>query len=152
MAYTGYLAPFADLLIEGYREGLSTVALAERLYEAGARADTSEPGAALMSRQHHIRNLRAMVVYAQVRLGLRMRISRAARTLTARARVIGEQTIWEASLRKPATATECPDPPGHNKRGGADWGGTGLKPLERFAYPHEDCHRREEPPHEQDHL
>jgi hypothetical protein len=95
MAYAGYLAKFADLLIEGHRAGLSTAALAERLYAAGARSDTSEPRAAPLSKQHQIRNLRTAALYALVRLGQRARIPRAAKSLTATARVIGNQTVWE---------------------------------------------------------
>jgi hypothetical protein len=95
MAYAGYLSPFVDLLIEGHRAGLSTAALAERLYAAGARSDSSEPRAGPLSKQHHIRNLRTMALYALVRLGQRARIPRPTRSLTATARVIGNQTVWE---------------------------------------------------------
>jgi hypothetical protein len=94
MTYSGYLAPFSDLLIAGHRQGFTAGDLAEQLYALGARADSSEHGVVLTRQQHH-RNLRSMVIYAQIRLGQRVRIPRAAKSLTATARVIGNQTVWE---------------------------------------------------------
>jgi len=90
MAYTGYLSRFADLLIAGHRQGLSAGELAERLYALGARADSSEHGRVL-TQQQQLRNLRSMTIYALVRLGQRVRVRRAGRTLTAHR--IG--TTWE---------------------------------------------------------
>jgi hypothetical protein len=94
MTYTGYLSRHVDLLIAGHRQGLTAGELAEQLYALGARADSSEHGVVPTRQQHH-RNLRSMVIYAQIRLGLRARIPRAARSLTATPRVIGNQTVWE---------------------------------------------------------
>jgi hypothetical protein len=93
--YTGYLTPFLPLVTDGHRRGLSTRAIAELLYAAGARADTS-PGMHRLTEAHHIKNLRVMVVYAQIRLGLRARRPRARTQLTARPRRgAGGNVVWE---------------------------------------------------------
>jgi hypothetical protein len=72
--YTGYLVPFVGLIRAMHERGASTMATAIALYDAGARAHTSDPSHAPgMTRQDHCRNLRAMVIYAQRRMGLRVR-------------------------------------------------------------------------------
>jgi len=89
MKYGGYLASHIDVIAEGFHQGLSPRAIAEHLYQRGARASHAIP-----TREDHIRSLRAMVVYVLMRLGLRVRIPRAARTLTAKP--IGNG-VWEVT-------------------------------------------------------
>lgn len=91
MTYTGYLAPHIALVIEGHRQGLPPAAIAERLYQAGARAQSSERHIVLTP-ERHVRNLQGMVIYVLMRLGLRVRIPRAARRLTARPNA---DRVWE---------------------------------------------------------
>ena len=71
--YSGYLAPHVDRIREMHASGASTLAIAEALYEAGARAQTSGPFPVKLTRADHLINLRAMVIYIERRLGLRIR-------------------------------------------------------------------------------
>jgi hypothetical protein len=94
--YTGYLAPHLDLIVEGHRRGLSTRAVAERLYAAGARARTSRPQSYSLTEAFHLANLQAMALYVLCRLGLRQRQRRRRRQLTARPRKSEDgATVWE---------------------------------------------------------
>jgi hypothetical protein len=97
--YSGYLAQYLDLITEAHARGLSLRAIAEALYDAGARAQSSEPiaWAPALTRDHHIRNLSTMAHYALVRLGLRIRKpGRKRLMLTARQRTNAEgETVWE---------------------------------------------------------
>jgi hypothetical protein len=95
-SYAGHLAPHLDLIIDGHRRGLSIRDIAEALYAAGARAETSDPGQLRqLSQAHHVVNLAAMVAYVLTRCGLRKRRSR--RQLTARPRAAEDGTVvWEA--------------------------------------------------------
>ena len=86
--YTGYLAPHLDLIVAAHQRGLSPHLIAERLFAAGARAQTSDP--------NHIADLRAMTLYVLRRLGLRQQQRRRRRQLTARPRQSKDGTVvWE---------------------------------------------------------
>src|SRR5205823_2225152 len=76
IGYSGYLAAHVELIRDLHGRGASTWAIAEALYAAGARADTSGPYPVEMSRADHLVNLRGMVIYVQRRLGLRIRRAR----------------------------------------------------------------------------
>jgi hypothetical protein len=97
MDYTGYLAPHTELIIEAHRQGLSTRTIAEQLYTLGVRATTSEPliSPRTLSAAQHIANLRAMVLYAQIRLGLRARKSRGSELIATPRMTEDGTTIWE---------------------------------------------------------
>jgi hypothetical protein len=71
--YAGYLAPHVGLIRELHERGASTWAIAEALYDAGARAQTSSPYSVAMGRANHLTNLQGMVIYIERRLGLRTR-------------------------------------------------------------------------------
>jgi hypothetical protein len=71
MSYDGYLAPHLDLIRERHARGANTREIAEALYMAGARADTSAPGVFRLTRANHVENLRMMTLYALQRLQLR---------------------------------------------------------------------------------
>jgi hypothetical protein len=55
-----------------HEAGANTREIAEALYAAGARANTSEPGIPpyKLRREHHITNLKMMTLFALQRLGL----------------------------------------------------------------------------------
>jgi len=96
VAYAGYLAPHLDLIIEGHKRGFPIRRIAELLYAAGARAQTSDARPRVLSREQHVANLQAMVAYVLVRLGLRTRRSR--RHLTARRCVAADgSVVWDTS-------------------------------------------------------
>ena len=62
--YRGYLDPHVDLICAMHRDGHSTRAIAEALYRLGARADTTDLFTTTkMKREHHIKNLRLMVLH-----------------------------------------------------------------------------------------
>jgi hypothetical protein len=71
--YTGYLTAHLHLLRDSHARGAGTREIAELLYAAGARSDTSEPGEHVLTYEHHIANLRTMALYALTRLGLPVR-------------------------------------------------------------------------------
>ena len=64
-----------------HEAGSSTRQIAEALFNDGARASTSDPNVRpfKLAREHHIKNLRMMVLHALQRLGLRTRRTRARR-------------------------------------------------------------------------
>jgi hypothetical protein len=69
--YLGYLAPYLDRIRELHGCGATSREIAKALYAAGARAGTSDPDPNFrMTRDHHIANLRMMVVHVLNRLGL----------------------------------------------------------------------------------
>ena len=72
-SYNGYLAAYIETVRTMHADGKTSRQIAEVLYASGVRADTSEPGPrarAKMSREHHINNLRQMVSYAMLRMGM----------------------------------------------------------------------------------
>ena len=74
LGYNGYLAAHVECIRTLHESGASTAAIAEALYAAGARAQTSDPYPnKKMDRAAHLVNLRAMVIHVQRRLGLRIR-------------------------------------------------------------------------------
>jgi hypothetical protein len=93
MKYAGYLAEHTDTIRDAYARGLGTRATAELLYEAGARANTSDPRvpAHALSREHHIANLRMMTLFVLQRLELRA--PRKPRVLNARPGRDGAWTV-----------------------------------------------------------
>jgi hypothetical protein len=74
-SYSGYLAVHTSLIRTLHEGGASTRAIAEALYDAGARASTSSPSPAemTMTRDEHIANLHGMTYYVLQCLGLRTR-------------------------------------------------------------------------------
>jgi hypothetical protein len=69
--YNGYLAPYVDRIRELHGRGATTRKIAETLFALGARAATSDPNPRFkMSREHHVGNLRMMVLHVLNRLGL----------------------------------------------------------------------------------
>ena len=60
-SYGGYLSPHLDLIRAMHEAGHGTRAIAEQLFADGARASTSDPNVrpSKLSREHHIKNLRA---------------------------------------------------------------------------------------------
>jgi hypothetical protein len=110
MEYTGYLAPHVDLIRTAHARGAGTGEIAGLLFEAGARASTSDPRAHAheLTRAHHVENLRMMTLYALQRLGLRAPRKPRGGLLTARR---GRDGSWSI-------------PGGHDvegKRGGGSW-------------------------------
>jgi hypothetical protein len=73
--YNGYLRDHVEQIRALHERGATTREIAESLYLAGARANTSEPAAhaRVMSREHHIANLQTMALFVLQRLGLRHR-------------------------------------------------------------------------------
>jgi hypothetical protein len=75
--YTGYLRQHVDCIVEMYGRGFSTGEIAQALYANGVRADTTDPNPKYrMTRAHHVKNLRLMVLFVLQRLGLRTRRER----------------------------------------------------------------------------
>ena len=77
-AYTGYLTPYLDRIRAMHGAGHGTREIADALYAAGARANTSAPGVPSykLTKAHHIKNLRVLTLFALKRLGLRTRTRR----------------------------------------------------------------------------
>jgi hypothetical protein len=77
-AYDGYLSPHLDRIREMHEAGCGTREIAEALFNDGARASTSDPNVrpSKLSREHHVKNLRGMVLHTLQRLGLRTRQTR----------------------------------------------------------------------------
>jgi hypothetical protein len=76
MNYSGYLSEHLDLIRAAHARGEGSHAIAEELYLAGARAQTSEPGVHELSPDHHLRNLQTMTLHVLRQLGLHVRKSR----------------------------------------------------------------------------
>ena len=74
--YSGYLSPHVDRILAMHRDGASTSAIAEALYQSGVRADTTSPYILKMQRAHHVSNLRGLVLHVLQRHGLRVRRQR----------------------------------------------------------------------------
>jgi hypothetical protein len=76
--YDGYLSPHLARIREMHEAGHGTRAIAEALFAEGVRASTSDPNVrpSKLSREHHVKNLRGMVLHALQRLGLRTRQTR----------------------------------------------------------------------------
>ena len=76
--YNGYLSPHLDRIRALHGAGRDTREIAEELFKIGARADTSDPTVPRhkLRREHHIKNLRTMVLHVLQRLGLRTRRKR----------------------------------------------------------------------------
>ena len=77
--YCGYLSPYVDHIRRMHGEGAGTGKIADELYRLGARADTTDPNVARMTRAHHVKNLRLMTLHVLQRLGLRVRRKRPSR-------------------------------------------------------------------------
>jgi hypothetical protein len=71
--YRGYLADHLERIRDLHARGGSTRAIAEALYDAGARARSSSPYSSDLDRAGQLVNLRGMVIHIQRRLGLRTR-------------------------------------------------------------------------------
>ena len=73
--YSGYLRGHVEQIRTLHERGATTREIAESLYLAGARANTSDPAvlSRVMSREHHVTNLQTMVLFVLQRLGLRRR-------------------------------------------------------------------------------
>ena len=78
-SYRGYLSGYVEQIRAMAVAGATTRAIAEELYRRGARADTTDSNVARMTRAHHIKNLRLMVLHVLQRFGLRTRHKRAPR-------------------------------------------------------------------------
>ena len=74
--YSGYLTPYVELILAMFHSGADTREIAEALYKIGARANTTDPNIPKMPRDHHIRNLRLMVLHVLQRHGFLMRKKR----------------------------------------------------------------------------
>jgi hypothetical protein len=70
-SYSGYLTAYVPQIRELHGTGATVRQIAEAIFAAGARAQTSEPIQLDMSRDHHVANLALMVLYVLRRLGLR---------------------------------------------------------------------------------
>jgi hypothetical protein len=110
--YNGYLRDHVEQIRTLHECGATTREIAESLYLAGARANTSEPAAhsRVMSREHHIANLQTMALFVLQRLGLRRRRVRVL-NLKAAERV----TKLGAPSRERPSDSDDPLAPGRNK-------------------------------------
>ena len=78
--YCGYLAPHVECIRAMHLAGANTRAIAEELYQRGARAQTVNPYVvSKMRRMHQVANLRAMTLHVLHRLGLHTPRKRTAR-------------------------------------------------------------------------
>jgi hypothetical protein len=102
--YNGYLRDHVEQIRALHERGATTREIAESLYLAGARTNTSDPAAhsRVMSREHHIANLQTMALFVLQRLGLRRRRVRVL-NLKAAERVTKWALPRESALLIPTT-------------------------------------------------